>query len=118
MQLIWNKCQGNVWCPFYEVNLSHEHFDRLHGVYMIWYANQSDAKVVYVGKGYIKQRLAERRSDSRIQSYTHLSLFVTWAAVDEASRGGVERYLADTWRPLVGERHPVMPAIPVNSPWD
>ena len=45
------------------------------------------------------------------------TLRVTWASVPAAQRDGVERYLADKWGPLVGDAHPDVEAIAVNSPW-
>lgn len=57
-------------------------------------------------------------------AYSPEGLFVTWARIHPSERDGVERYLAETLRPLVGTRHPnaapiyvVEPPIPVNLPW-
>ena len=115
MELMWVKCQGDVWCTLNSVNLDHEHFRNKQGVYIIWHGGQTP-KVVYVGQGNIKERIAKHRKDQRIQQYQHLNLYVTWATVGEASLDGVEGYLADVWRPLVGENHPTG-HINVNSPW-
>ena len=117
MQLNWIKCQGSVWCKLNSVNLDHEHFNNMRGVYIIWHGG-TDPKVVYVGQGNIKERLEKHQSDSRIQGYDNLDLYVTWAAVLEEHRDGVESYLANTWNPIVGVDHPqTSPPIAVNSPW-
>lgn len=117
MQLQWIKCQGDVWCMLSNVNLSHPHFDNMNGIYVIWHAGPNPA-TVYVGQGFIRDRLAAHRTDRRIQQYNSLGLYVTWASVQSASLNAVERYLADKLAPKVGEAHPdvALPAI-VNLPW-
>ncbi len=65
---------------------------------------------------YRQQYLAAGPAYSAVQN-AH-GLYVTWAVVEPAKRDGVERYLADKYAPLVGERRPAATPIPVNSPWD
>jgi hypothetical protein len=114
--LSWNKCEGNVWCPFLTVNLQHPHFQNLDGIYIIWHAGQTPW-TVYVGQGNIAQRIATHRLDSRILQFSASGLFVTWSKVDARLRDGVEHYLVEQLRPKVGERSPQVPAIPVKLPW-
>jgi len=117
LHLEWVKCQGGVWCKLNTVNLSHEHFENMNGVYIIWHGGMRP-EVVYVGEGNIRQRLQAHRSNQEIQQYDHLDLFVTWASVNDAQRKGVEAYLADTWTPKVGSTpSPRTMRIRVNSPW-
>ena len=117
MQLKWNMCRGNVWCKLNAVNLEHEHFNNMHGVYIIWHGG-TNPKVVYVGQGDIKERIKKHRSDSQIQRYDDLDLYVTWAAVPKEYRDAIELYLANTWTPKVGVEHPqTSPPMKVNSPW-
>lgn len=116
MQLNWVKCQGNVWCKLNFVNLDHSHFDNKNGVYVIWHGGKNPA-VVYVGQGNIRDRLTTHRGDEKIQQYDSLDLYVTWAMVPPEYRNGVEAFLAATWTPKVGSRHPQATAIEVNSPW-
>lgn len=116
LHLNWIKCQGDVWCKLDSVNLQHSHFNHLQGVYMIWHGGPNPA-VVYVGQGSINERLAQHRTDTRIQAYSSFSLYVTWADVAEVYRDGVEAYLADYWKPKVGSLHPTAEHITVNSPW-
>jgi hypothetical protein len=74
--------------------------------------------VVYVGQGDVAARIADHRNNPEITAYASSGrLRVTWAAVQAAYRDGVERYLADTWNPLVGDVHPTAVPIAVNSPW-
>ena len=51
--------------------------------------------------------------------YVRADLFghVTWASVPANQKNGVERFLADKWNPLVGDAHPDVLAIAVNSLW-
>jgi len=112
----WQQCEGNVWCNLNTVNINHAHFDNMTGVYMIWHGG-AEPRVVYVGKGNIRERIRAHRQDGRIQAYASLGLFVTWASVAAVNQRGVEAYLENHWRPRVGERHPDAPHIQVNSPW-
>lgn len=116
MTLTWNKCQGDVWCNLNNVNLSHNHFDGMEGVYIIWHGGQSPA-VVRVGQGNIRDRLQSHREDTDIQAYAHLGLYVTWASVAARERDGVEAFLAQQLIPLVGERFPQSLPMAVNLPW-
>ena len=116
MDLIWMKCVGDVWCKLRAVNLDHPHFDGMEGVYLIWHGGNVPS-VVYVGQGTIRDRLRKHRSDERIQKFSELDLYVTWAPVDQLKRDGVERHLAERWRPKVEERRPTAEPIAVSSPW-
>lgn len=117
MQLSWIKCVGDVWCNFLDLNLSHAHFESLQGIYIIWHGGQNP-RVVYVGKGKISERLEYHRRRPEILKYSYLGLFVTWASVPSVSQEGVERYLANRFSPLIGERYPEsVNEVSVNLPW-
>ncbi len=116
MNVNWNKCQGNAWCPLKTVNLDNSHFVDIEGVYIIWHGGQKP-KTVRIGQGVIRDRLRAHRDDSEIQAYSQHGLFVTWANVDARNRDGVEAYLANTLAPLVGERFPDVTTVAVNLPW-
>jgi hypothetical protein len=113
----WSTCGNDAhWCSLETLNLSSMTAD---GVYIIWHEG-NPGRVVYVGQGApIATRLAAHRNDTRIQAYAQDgTLRVTWASVPRAAdRDGVERYLADKWLPLVGDAHPDVDPIAVNSPW-
>ena len=111
MQVQWIKCNGDNWCPFDSVNLSNV---TTTGVYIIWHRG-NPGRVVYVGQGDVASRIKAHRTEREITQYA--PLYVTWAAVSAQYRDGVERYLADTWTPLVGVAHPDVAPIAVNSPW-
>lgn len=116
MNIKWNKCQGDVWGPLNGVDLSHDHFDQMEGVYVIWHGGPNP-KTVRIGQGVIKDRIAAHREDPEVQAYSSKSLFVAWAAVAVAARDGVENFLAQALKPLVGERFPDAVPISVNLPW-
>jgi hypothetical protein len=113
--LTWIKSTQNEWLYF--LSFSNLSEIRTYGVYVIWHGGQTP-RVVYVGQGDICSRLTAHRNDPAITAYTASGpLFVTWAAVSAAEQDGVERFLADQLRPLVGDRHPFAVPIPVNLPW-
>jgi len=114
--LTWGKCGGNVWCNLLTLNLDHPYFSAVEGVYIIWHGG-ANPRVVYVGEGVIADRLRAHRTDARILKYGMYGIFVTWATVGPSMRPGVERFLADHFRPLVGDRVPNAEPISVNSPW-
>ena len=117
MNLNWIKCQDNIWCSLLNVNLNHDHFKNLSGVYVIWHGG-ANPNTVYVGRGQIADRIRFHRTSDDILNFSHLGLFVTWAQVLPPLQEGVERYLADHLRPKVGKIHsPSADPIQVNFPW-
>jgi len=114
MQVNWQKCKPDKWCTFDGVDLSTVKAD---GVYIIWHAG-NPSQVVYVGQGDVSERIGEHRTNAEITQYASKGkLYVTWAKLSASQKNGVERYLADKWNPLVGDAHPVVFPIAVNSPW-
>ena len=111
----WNKCEGNVWCKLNEVDLSNSHFNCMTGVYVICHGG-NNPRTVRVGQGFIKDRIAAHRADPEVQVYNHLGLYVTWARIPANFLNGVEAFLAQQLNPLVGQRFPNVPIIPVNLP--
>ena len=107
----WVKCSRDVWCALERLTLSTV---RGTGVYAIWAGNTW----VYVGQGDIASRLQVHRNDSTILAHrSNGELMVTWAVVVPPNQmDGIERYLADTLRPVVGKQYPAVLPIPVNLP--
>lgn len=112
MQITWIKCQNDKWCPLETVDLTNVTAE---GVYIIWHGG-SPGRVVRVGQGKIADRLKQHKADREIMAYIQHGLYVTWASVALADRGGVERYLANHYRPLVGDCFPDVIPIVVNLP--
>lgn len=113
LQVSWIKSTQQKWLAFENVNLSNV---TAGGVYIIWYEG-NPSRVVYVGQGDVASRLTAHRSRTDITQYAKYgTLRVTWASVPTNQRDGVERYLADTYQPLVGDAHPDVRPIEVNLP--
>lgn len=112
LNLDWIKCQNDVWCSFVNLNLDHDHFIDLKGVYIIW----SNDTVVRLGSGIIKNRIRGHRENSEITEYPDLK--VTWAKVNANQMEGVEKYLADSLNSILGDRFPDRTPIKVNLPWN
>jgi hypothetical protein len=86
------------------------------GVYVIWH-NGPQGRWVRVGQGVIKDRVACHRTDPTILAYARFGgLWVRWANLQPHWLDGVERYLAETLRPLVGDRFPDVTPVQVNLP--
>ena len=117
MNIVWKKCgDDGHWCAL--ENLDLDSLGDIAGVYIIWHEG-NPGRVVRVGQGApIKARLSAHRNDQRVLAYNRMGkLRVTWASVPSNQRDGVERYLAETWHPLVGAAFPDVLPIAVNSPW-
>lgn len=111
----WYKSKADTWLKLNSFNLSTCSED---GVYVIWHGGDIP-KTVYVGQGApVADRLASHRDDARIQKYKSSELYVTWVEVTtKGQRNSIERYLADSLSPLVGEVHPDVAPVAVKLPW-
>lgn len=113
LKLSWYKSKAGSWLDLMALDLS---LVRSQGVYIIW-NGASPSRVVRVGQGDVSARLSAHRSDPDVLRHGSGGLFVTWADVPAYERNGIERFLADVWRPLVGVAFPNAAPVPVNSPW-
>lgn len=116
LQVHWFECKSDYWCKFETLDL--DTVDE-HGVYVSGYkkADGDFIYTIYVGQGDVADRLADHRADSKITNYgSKGTLYTTWAEVSVKNRDGVERYVADELKPLVGSRHPNVDPIVVNLP--
>jgi hypothetical protein len=110
----WRRSDRRNWWTLNELKLS-DVFDT--GVYIVWYRG-NPGRVVCVGQGAIAQELARLRANEEVTRFgAHSPLLVTWAPVSPGRIDGVERYITDTWPPLVDGPHPDVSPIEVNSPW-
>ncbi len=118
MNLFWMRCENNAWCSLHHVDLSHNYYNNLEGIYIIWYWDSFGNPVtVRVGQGNIRERLTAHRSDPQIQAYAHLNLLVTWTDTLSYLRDGVEAYLGKVLKPRVGSLFPNAKPIPVTLPF-
>ena len=116
LQLQWSKCAGGEWCRLDSLNLAE--IDGF-GVFVVWRAGDSGrtSAVLYVGRGALRQQVADCRRDP-IMSYKNADVLrITWATVDPGDVDAVAAYLYQQLRPLWGEvqRLPAAPR-PVNLP--
>lgn len=115
LKLNWKTCgRHGHWCDLFELNL--RSIAETGGVYVIWF-NGKPGRVVRMGQGNFRDRLAKHRRNPEILRFRDRGLLVTWACVPEAQRDGVERDLANRFPPLVGCAFPSVPPITVNPPW-
>ena len=121
----WVKCENNAWCSLYQVDLRHNYYDNLVGVYIIWYwDNLGNPITVKIGQGNIKNRIIAHRRDPQIQAYAHMNLLVTWTSIPSHLLDGVEAYLGKVLKPRVGSLFPNVKPTPVglpflvNPPWN
>lgn len=115
--LEWFRCFGDRWCGLYEIDLDHSHFDGRTGVYVIWYGDRKPT-VLRVRQGNLRDCLNKDRKNHVLSAYRHYGLYVTWAKVMEYDCEGVERYLGEVLKPVIGNRLPDVHPVRVNLPWE
>ena len=91
------------------------------GVYVLVLQHRRKSRriaTLYVGKGQILERLRAHLRNPVMRDYYggpyHLRLW--WASTGLNEADGIERYLADTLKPLEGQRYPLAFPISVNLP--
>ena len=111
VNISWEKSTTGRWCRLRKLNLSTV---RQEGVYIIWVPR---GWVIRVGQGDVDERLRDHQDDEKILSYESIDnpLRVTCGELDVDLWDGVERFLANTLRPVLGIYPRVRP-IPVNLP--
>jgi hypothetical protein len=111
LTLDWVKSTADNWLSLENADLSGVEGG---GVYIIWHAG-SPPGVIQIGHGDIAAELGTHRKDLGILMYrTNGALYVTWAFVPADQRSGVVRYLADQYKPLIGDVYAQAELIPVN----
>jgi len=122
LKVSWAACGNDGhWCDFLLVKLDSDSLSK-GGVYVIWSENAdgSGKTAVYIGQGKpAAECLARHRDEVKIARHgtNGRVLRATWAKVSKQERGGMEHYLADTLRPLEGDRWSDDTPVPVNLPW-
>ena len=119
IRLDWGDPAGDVWRPlrtdFSDVGGT--------GIYIV---RQTTGATVVVGQGVIKDRLSALQKDGRVFVYDSPGspLLATWATIEGLQQtrmlyaiqlDGIERYLAETLKPLIVQRHPDVPPVPVPA---
>jgi CheY-like chemotaxis protein len=113
----WEKCKRGAWCTLLELDLDHEHFNDIEGVYVIWQGEENPV-ALRAGQGLIRECLARARKDKDLLAYGEKhELFVTWAEVNQRFRDGVFRYISEALKPEIENSYPDVSPIGVNLPW-
>lgn len=115
MPVRWIRQGHDDWYHLNRVQLSHEHFDALEGVYIVWHGGVRPA-VLHVGHGALRETLDQCREDPELQAYSELELYVTWAAVVPRYQAGVHAWLAEYYRPKLDRVAPSADPIAVDLP--
>ena len=109
MTLAWMIGLDDNWCLFDSLAFDSECFaNDLSGVYVVWYGPDEaghEGRVVCVGHGVIKIKLAALREDPTMNRYFGRHLLTTWAELEPKQQAGVEAYLATYLKPILGDRH-------------
>ena len=113
--LTWQRCTGSMYCNFRSVNLQHEHFNQLAGVYVVWSAGEPRV-VQRVGRGNIRDQLTALRARTDLPP-AEQQLQVTWARVPESLQASVVEYLSAQLAPRLGAAAAGGAATPVNLPF-
>ena len=117
--LEWQKCKAGDWCRLSELDLDHQHFDEMEGVYVIWCGEQN-AVALRVGEGYIRDCLTKERDLGYIAAIDQKhQLHVTWAKVGSNFRRGVAKYITEAIKPKLASSLQNAASIEVNlpAPW-
>lgn len=114
-QLRWMKSIDGKWLNLEKLDLTNVHSV---GVYMVWHGG-SNPRIVRVGQGNIAARLTAHRLNHQIMRFSgYGALMVTWAEVaDENTRLGIERYMANQFKPIIKDRLPEVYPLMANSPF-
>lgn len=116
LPVVWVKNPNNgEYFDLLRLNLGGPYFQEAKGVYIIWYASPSGARVIRVGQGNIGERLKVHLANPQIIQYSKYgSLKVSWVVISPLLFDRVEVFLYDYYRPVVGERAPVAVPLPVT----
>ncbi len=112
----WVKSVGGDFLDLLRVNLEAPYFAApVLGVYVIWYTGAKKAPVVKVGQGNIKDQIIANRTNIQVTQYSASGqMKISWVIVNRQNFDGVEAFLYDYYKPLVGERNRAVKSIPVT----
>ena len=94
----WEKCKRGTWCNLIELDLDHEHFNDMEGVYVLWQGEENPV-ALRVGHGIIRECLTKEQNDKELLAYPENEIYVTWAKVDQRFSSGIVRYIQDILQP-------------------
>ncbi len=114
MQVTWQKLPSGNWANARQVDYTKLN---VFGVYIMWIPGTVLTGPCYIriGQGNVADRIQQHLRTPEIAKYP--TLYFTCADVSRWQVDGVERFLADRLFPMVGDRFPEAPPIPVNLPF-
>ncbi len=118
MTVEWKKCTGKEWCELYRLNTSHDYFQELEGVFIIWYINDEEERnVLIVGKGNIATQLNDLKDDAAVRAFESHKVFVTWAIIPTKKIKGITVFLQKKLQPMINDDSSKGFAAKINLPW-
>lgn len=112
INLVWGKSGSGSYYKLVGTDFSAL---KIPGVYFIF----GGGKSVKIGQSIdLASRLSTHQKDASILGHAKQlgDLYVTWARVSQSSLDGVERFLAESYRPLIGDRFPDVLPMTANLP--
>ena len=117
LRLEWQKNSEGNWWTLSEAAMEDKQFDKLEGVYVIWYEDQKQV-ALRVGQGHIRDCIVkERNNDEMWEHAQQYEIYVTWAKVGPKYREVVAKHIAEAAKPEVERGHLKVRAFVVNLPW-
>lgn len=117
MDIDWYKCQGDIWCELYKLDLNHKYLSGLAGVFIIW-SGKTERTVLRVGYGDIAKELQKYSKDITIHAFQHHGVYATWAEVSMMKRKNVCSFLSKKLAPKFNDNVPDASPQEVELPWD
>jgi len=118
MAVKWNKCKGGIWCELFKLNIDHEYFAALEGVFILWYEKKGEILTLNVGSGNIVRELKKLKTDLAVKAFAEHGLYVTWAEIASTQQNGVLVYLSRNLMPKFQSPLPKALPIKIPLPWD
>jgi hypothetical protein len=118
MRVVWKKCAHGSWCELYKLNIAHDYFNNLEGVYILWYKNEDGGKTILsVGGGLIATELKKLKEDTAVLAFESYELSVTWTAIDSKKHNSIIKFLIKSLNPMLTKNAPGGFSKKVNLPW-
>lgn len=117
LRLEWQKNSEGTWWTLAEAALGDKQFDKLEGVYVIWYEDQKQV-ALRVGQGHIRDCIVKERNNDEMWEHTQqYPIYVTWAQIGRKYREVIAKHIAEAAKPEVKRSHLKSRAFVVNLPW-
>lgn len=116
LQVRWVRGTDGNFLDLLRLNLQSSYFLRhQYGVFIVWSAGVTQAPVITVGQGDIRDRLAALKKHPVVSRFAESGqLKVSWIIINEKYFDGVEAFLYDYYKPIMGERKRDISSIPVD----